>query len=137
VVVGFGEGLDFPTGQSHMTVWTHFVDGEAAHQVAERAKERRKAVTTRTGRAEGQDDEPELDVLADIAAVLDGAPRMPKTEVMHLLAERDARYRTWTDGQMKAALEKEGAPQYTSNGITTISGDKVREVLARRFSATD
>jgi hypothetical protein len=56
---------------------------------------------------------------------------------MHLLAELDDRYRTWTDGQMKAVLEKEGAPQYTSNGKTTISGEKVREVLARRLSATD
>ena len=137
VVVAFGEGLDFPTGQAHMTVWTHFVDGEAAHMVADRAKARRKAVTTRTGRADEQDDRPELDVLADVAAVLDGVPRMLKTEVMHLLAERDDRYRTWTDGQMKAALEAAGAPQYTSNGKTTINGDKVREVLARRFSVMD
>lgn len=137
VVVGFGEGLDFPTGQSHMTVWTHFVDGEDAHLVADRAKERRKAVTTRTGHADDQDDHPDLDVLADVAAVLDGAVRMRKDEAMHLLAERDDRYRTWTDGQMKAALEAAGAPQYTYNGVTHIHGERVREAMARRFSATD
>lgn len=137
VVVAFGEGLNFPVGQSHMTVWTHFVDGEDAHVVAGRAKERRKAVTTSTGRADDPDDGPDLDVLADVAAVLDGAVRMAKNEVMHLLAERDDRYRTWTDAQLKAALEEAGAPQYTSNGKTTISGEKVREALARRFSATD
>lgn len=137
VVVGFGEGLDFPVGASHMTVWTYFVSGEDAHMVAERAKARRKAGTTRTGRADEKDDLPDLDVLADVAAVLDGAVRMRKDEVMHLLAERDDRYRTWTDGQMKAALEAAGAPQYTYNGVTHIHGDRVREAVARRFSATD
>jgi S-DNA-T family DNA segregation ATPase FtsK/SpoIIIE len=137
VVVAFGEGLDFPVGQSHMTVWTHFVSGEDAHVVADRAKDRRKAVATRTGRADGQDDEPELDVLADVAAVVGDETRLLKQEVMLRLAERDDRYREFTDARLKAELEAAGAAQYTYNGVTHIHGDRVRDALARRFSATD
>ena len=80
---------------------------------------------------------PTLKATKDIAAVLDGAARMPKQEVMLRLAERDERYREWTDARLKAALEADGAPQYTSNGVTHVHGDRVREALARRFSATD
>lgn len=137
VVVAFGEGLDFPTGQAHMTVWTHFVDGEAAHLVADRAKARRKAVATRTGRAGEQNDLPKLDVLADVAAVIGSETRVLKQEVMLRLAERDDRYREFTDARLKAELEAAGAPQYTYNGVTHVHGDRVREALAQRFSATD
>jgi S-DNA-T family DNA segregation ATPase FtsK/SpoIIIE len=138
VVVVTGEGVNFPTGQAHMTVWTHFVDGDAAHQIADRAKTRRAALTSRTGQRDGQTGElPPLDVLADIAAILGDAVRLPKQEAMLRLAERDDRYRDWTDARLKAALEDAGAPQYTYNGVTHVHGDRVRDALARRFSATD
>ncbi len=134
LVLSAGDAVALPSGQSFVTVRTNYISGKDAVAIADRAKALRKPVATRTG---NQDDRPELDVLADVAAVLNGAVRMPKNEVMHLLAERDDRYRTWTDAQLKAALDQEGAPQYTSNGKTTISGDKIREALARRFSATE
>lgn len=133
-VVAAGDGVPVATGQVSTTVRTHFIDGKDAAAITDRAKSARKPVATRTGE---QDDQPDLDVLADVAAVLDGAVRMRKDEAMHLLAERDDRYRTWTDGQMKAALEAAGAPQYTYNGVTHIHGERVREAMARRFSATD
>lgn len=135
VVVAFGEGLDFPVGQSHMTVWTYFVNGEDAHVVADRAKERRRPVTTRAG-AEDQDDLPELDVLADVAALLGDARRMKVQEVLQRLAEQDERYRDWTNADFKAAMEAEGAENYPYNGITHVHGGRVREALARRFSAS-
>lgn len=134
LVLSAGDAVALPSGQSFVTVRTNYIGGKDAVAIANRAKALRKPVTTRSGE---QDDRPDLDLLADVAAVMDGAPRMRKDLVMHLLGERDSRYLDWTDARMKAALEKEGAPQYTSNGKTTINGDKVREVLARRFSATD
>lgn len=136
VVVAFGEGLDFPVGSSHMTVWTHFVNGEDAHLVAVRAKERRKAVTTSTGRTDGQDAEP-LDVLADVAALLGDAPRMRVQEVLQRLAEQDERYREWTNADFKAAMDEAGAENYPYNGVTHVHGGRVREAVARRISASD
>ena len=37
-VVVAGDGVDFPVGEPHMTVWTHFIDGDDATAIAERAK---------------------------------------------------------------------------------------------------
>jgi len=135
LVVAAGDAIAMPSGQVSVTVRSHYISGKDAVAIADRAKVLRKSVVTRTG--DKQDDRPELDVLADVAAVLDGAVRMLKQEVMHRLAERDDRYRAWTDAQLKAALDAEGAPQYTYNGVTHVHGERVREALARRFSATD
>ncbi|WP_228562104.1 hypothetical protein [Catenulispora rubra] len=137
VVVATGEGLDFPVGQAHMTVWTHFIDGDDATTIADRAKTRRAAMTSRTGAHDAAEELPPLDVLADIAAILGAAPRMLTQEAMQRLAERDERYRDWTNADFKAALDEAGAPTYTYNGRMHVHGDRVREALTRRFSATE
>ncbi|MFL6110528.1 MAG: ATP-binding protein [Catenulispora sp.] len=137
VVVATGEGVDFPVGQPHMTVWTHFIDGDDATAIADRAKTRRAAMTSRTGAHDAAEELPPLDVLADVAAILDGAPRMLTQEAMQRLAERDERYREWTNADFKAALDEAGAATYTYNGRMHVHGDRVREALSRRFSATD
>jgi S-DNA-T family DNA segregation ATPase FtsK/SpoIIIE len=82
-------------------------------------------------------DRPELDVLADVAALVGNAPRMKVQEVMQRLAEQDERYREWTNADFKAAMEKAGAENYPYNGVTHVHGGRVREALARRFSASD
>jgi len=137
VVVAAGEGVTFPAGEAFMTIWTHFIDGTASHEVADRAKEHRAAVESRTGAHDAAEELPPLDVLADVAAILDGAPRMLTQEAMQRLAERDERYREWTNADFKAALDEAGAATYTYNGRMHVHGDRVREALARRFSATD
>src|SRR5437870_2973674 len=52
----------------------------------------------RSDAAASQDsDGADPDVLADVAALLGDAPRMPVQEVMQRLAEQDQRYRHWTN----------------------------------------
>ena len=136
VVVVTGEGVDFPAGQPHLTVWSHFIDGDGAHQVADNAKARRSAVVTGDGRAPAEDAAP-LDVLTDVAAILGGAPRALVQDVMRALAERDARYREWTNADFKAAMESAGAPTYPYDGRMHVHGGRVREALAARISATE
>lgn len=135
-LVVVGDGIDIPIGEPSVNVRTHYIDGDAAWEIAEYAKTLRKTVTTRNGVAENEE-LPELDVLADVAAVINGETRLAKQEVMLRLAERDDRYREFTDARLKAELEAAGAAQYTYNGVTHVHGDRVREALARRFSATE
>ena len=138
VVVATGEGVDFPVGQAHMTVWTHFIDGDDAIAIAGRAKDRRAAVQSRTGLHDAAEAElPPLDVLADVAALIGDAPRMRTQEAMQRLAERDERYREWTDADFKAAMETAGAPTGPYEGRMHVHGGRVREAMARRFSATE
>ncbi|GAA1954666.1 FtsK/SpoIIIE domain-containing protein [Catenulispora subtropica] len=136
-LVVVGDGIDIPVGEPSVNVRTHYIDGDAAWEIAEYAKTLRKQVTTRDSIADDDQDKPDLDVLADVATVINGETRVPKQEVMLRLAEVDDRYREFTDARLKAELEAAGAPQYTYNGVTHVHGDRVREALARRFSATE
>ena len=119
-----------------MNVRTHYIDGDAAWEIAEYAKTLRKTVTTRDSVADGEQP-PDLDVLADVAAVINGEPRVLKQEVMLRLAEVDDRYREFTDAGSRPNWRPPGAPQYTYNGVTHVHGDRVREAIARRNSATE
>lgn len=134
LVLSAGDAVALPSGQSFVTVRTNYVSGKDAVAIADRAKALRKPVTTRSGE---QDDQPDLDVLADVAALLGDAPRMKVQEVLQRLAEQDERYREWTNADFKAAMEAEGAENYPYNGVTHVHGGRVREALARRVSASD
>lgn len=90
-----------------------------------------------TAQADAPAGRPDLDVLADVADLLGGLPRMRVQEVMQRLAEQDSRYRDWTNADFKAAMEKAGAPTYPYNGVKHVNGDSIREAMARRFSATE
>ena len=137
VVVATGEGVDFPIGQPHMTVWTHFIDGDDATAIADRAKTRRAAMTSRTGAHDAAEELPPLDVLADVAALIGDAPRMLVREVMQRLAERDGRYREWTNSDFKTAMEDAGAATGLYEGRMHVHGGRVREAVLRRFSANE
>jgi len=124
------DGIAIPKGQTSITLRTHFIDTDQAKDIADRAKALRSGVTTVAA------DEPaeELDPLADVAAVLGGGPeqRVATQEVLHRLAERNPAYRQWTFADLKQALEPVGAEPYKSNGISTVSRQRVLEGLAER-----
>ncbi|MGW5273626.1 ATP-binding protein [Streptomyces sp. NPDC004044] len=128
-VVVAGDGIKLAAGQTSVTVRTHYIDEDQAYAIAERAKERRSAVTTRDAAQPAG----EVDHLADIAAVLSDATRMRTQEVLQLLAQRNqVEYRAWTFQNLKAVLQPLGAEPYKSDGVMTVSRDRVLEALGER-----
>ncbi|MFF3060881.1 ATP-binding protein [Streptomyces sp. NPDC057909] len=128
-VVVAGDGIKLAAGQTSVTVRTHYIDEDQAKEIADRAKQRRTAVTTRAA-AESVE---EADHLADVAAVLSDAPRMRTQEVLQLLAQHNpVEYRAWTFQDLKAVLQPLGAEPYKSDGVMTVSRDRVLEALNER-----
>ncbi|HEX3779020.1 MAG TPA: ATP-binding protein, partial [Pseudonocardiaceae bacterium] len=94
-----GDGVPLPPGQSSITIRTHFVDGEVAAEVADRAKGRRGVRHTVT------DPEPARDLLSDLRTVLAGADRMRSKDALGQLGERwPDSYGLWSAQQFAAAL---------------------------------
>ncbi|MFE1786069.1 ATP-binding protein [Streptomyces sp. NPDC059506] len=122
------DGITIPAGQASITVRTHFITDEEAVEIADRAKARRTAVTTRADVAPVQ----ELDPLADIAAVLGDARRMRTQEVLTGLVGRDSRYREWTFTTLTAELDKYDAAPHKSDGHKVVAAEKIARALADR-----
>ena len=98
-VVVAGDGVPLPAGQASITIRTHFVDGAAAAEIAERAKARRAAVTTRTG-AEA----PARNVIADVSTVMAGRDRVRSSDVLQALKERwQESYAAWSAQHKRSA----------------------------------
>ncbi|MFJ4409227.1 ATP-binding protein [Streptomyces sp. NPDC088910] len=133
-VVVAGDGVKLAPGQPAITIRTHYIDGDEAAELADRIKDRRAGVDTRTA-ADSGDDKP-VDHLADIGAVLGDAKRMRTDEVRQRLAERNPReYRTWTPAALTRVLDDVDAAPYKSGGVMVVSSNHVRAALDRR--ATD
>ncbi|RAG83559.1 hypothetical protein DN069_21425 [Streptacidiphilus pinicola] len=129
VVVVAGDGVKLEPGQASITVRTHYVDTDQAHEIAERAKARRSAVATKTHV------EPVAQVypLADIAAVLGDVPRMKTVNVLHRLTELNrGEYEDWTPQDLKAFLAEVGCEPHKSNGNPVVDRDRVLEAIADR-----
>ncbi|MFG3050180.1 FtsK/SpoIIIE domain-containing protein [Kitasatospora sp. NPDC048239] len=124
-----GDGVKLAPGQSSITIRTHYINGEEAAEIAERAKARRKGVTTLSAV-----DRPDTaDPLSDIATVLGDEKRMRTQEVLAGLAAHDpGRYREWTFGDLKAVLDAAGAAPYKSDGVQVVSRTKVESALQLR-----
>ncbi|MFB7669554.1 FtsK/SpoIIIE domain-containing protein [Kitasatospora sp. NPDC056138] len=131
-VVVAGDGVKLAPGQSSITIRTHFISGEQAAEIADRAKARRSGVTT-----PGSVEIPEqTDPLADVAAVLGDAVRMRTQEVLSGLAARNpGEYRGWTFADLKTVLEAVGAAPYKSDGQMVVARDRVTEALKIRAEA--
>ncbi|MBM9621812.1 ATP-binding protein [Streptomyces zhihengii] len=122
-----GDGLKLAAGQSSITVRTHYIDGDAAQEIADRAKERRAGVATRAA------EQPDVDPLADIVAVLGNEPRMRTQEVLQLLAERNrAAYGAWTFSDLREFLAPWEAEPYKTDGKMQVSAERVIAALVRR-----
>lgn len=126
-VVVAGDGLKLAAGQTSITVRTHYIDGDQAQEIADRAKEHRAGVTTAT------DEQPDVDTLTDIATVLGSEPRMRTQEVLQLLTELNrGAYGDWTFTNLKTFLAPLGAAPYKTDGTMCVSSERVREALQER-----
>jgi len=90
-------------------VRTHYVSTNDAYTVITRAMD----IIRRTGRTittdQPADSEPVRDLLADVAAVLDGSDKLRSSDVLHQLRVRwEATYGGWSAQQFATALENCG-----------------------------
>jgi S-DNA-T family DNA segregation ATPase FtsK/SpoIIIE len=131
-VVVASDGIEIPAGQASITVRTHYISTDDAHVIADRAKALRDGVTTLHAIERGE----ERDPLADVAAALGDAARVPTTDVLKRLAalNEDA-YGAWTNGDLKRVLDAHGAEPYKSDGRMVVARDRVLRALANRDGA--
>ncbi|MFC9002718.1 FtsK/SpoIIIE domain-containing protein [Streptomyces microflavus] len=124
------DGIEMPSGQSSITVRTHYLTDEQAVQVAERAKALRNGVTTLHAVERGE----ERDPLTDVMTVLGDAARVLTTDVLKRLTvlSEDA-YGKWSHLDLKRVLDGTGAEPYKSHGRMVID----RERLARHLTNLD
>ncbi|MEU8448587.1 ATP-binding protein [Streptomyces globisporus] len=128
-VVVAGDGIKLAPGQTSVTVRTHYIDGDQAAEIADRAKALRDGVTT----VAAVDHTPERDEVADIMTVLGDAPRLLTQDVLKRLAVLSkAAYGTWSFLDLKRALDGTGAEPYKSDGRMTIARDRLARHLADR-----
>ncbi|MFF2640331.1 ATP-binding protein [Streptomyces niveus] len=124
-----GDGIQLAPGQASITVRTHYIDGDTADEIAQRAKDRRAGVTTRSVLQPAED----VDTLADIRQVLGDQPRMRTQEVLQRLTELNhAYYDGWTFPDLKRYLEPLGAEPYKSEGVMTVSTSRVLDAIDER-----
>ncbi|MFD4140246.1 ATP-binding protein [Streptomyces sp. NPDC058572] len=128
-VVVASDGIAIPAGQSSITVRTHYIDTDAASEIAGRAKALRDGVTTLRVIERGE----ERDPLADIATVIGDAPRVLTQDVLKRLAalNEDA-YGGWSFIDLKRVLDGTGAEPYKSDGRMVVGRDRITRALANR-----
>jgi S-DNA-T family DNA segregation ATPase FtsK/SpoIIIE len=124
-----GSGVELAAGQVSKTIRTHYINGDEAAEIAERAKERRTAVET-----SAQVEEPaHVDHLQNIADTLD-APRVrTQTVLQHLAEQNRVEYADWTFADLKTFLADAGAPVRKSEGLQIVDRQMVLDALAQRL----
>ncbi|MGV9497383.1 ATP-binding protein [Streptomyces sp. NPDC003642] len=128
-VVVASDGIAIPAGQASINVRTHYIDTEQATEIADRAKTLRDGVTTLHVIERGE----ERDPLADIAAVLGNAPRLRTQDVLKRLANlNEDAYGKWTFIDLKRVLDGTGAEPYKSDGVMTVSRERLARALTNR-----
>ncbi|MFD9072099.1 ATP-binding protein [Streptomyces lasiicapitis] len=128
-LVAAGEGVPLAAGQVSVNVRTHFIDGDAAAEIADRAMELRSRVTT-LSRPEAVEDRDEL---ADLEVVLNGEERVRTPEVLHRLKNLDkAYYELWDGGRLRRLLIDAGEDTGTYKGYPVVNRDRVLRALANR-----
>ncbi|MEU9285980.1 FtsK/SpoIIIE domain-containing protein [Streptomyces sp. NPDC048275] len=128
-IVVAGEGIPLEAGQSSVTVRTHFISGEDALALTERAKARREDVATVHKLEVVQP----VDHLADLAAVVGRENRVRTTEVIHRLKTRNhAVYEHWNGARLKALLAEYGEEPGTIDGYPVVKLESVERALDRR-----
>lgn len=108
-----------------------YVDQKDAHRVTKRAMQLRNQ--TELPEPEPEDDDTQLDPLADIVAVLGDKARMRTQEVLQRLTEHNrAAYGEWTPNRLTEYLADHDAEPYKSGGLMQVAADKVRDAIAQR-----
>ena len=113
---------------------TGYIGPDDAKEIADRAKARRSGVVT----VQAADVEKPVDHLADIAAVLGEDARVRTQEVLHRLATlNEAVYGGWTFADLKAELEPYGAQPRKSDGVMTVSRERVEDAILERLAGME
>jgi S-DNA-T family DNA segregation ATPase FtsK/SpoIIIE len=132
-VVVAGDGVKLEPGQSSITIRTHFISGEDAAAIADRAKAARSGVPKLTV----VDRSAPVDTLTDIAAVLGDDERVRTQEVIQRLAQRNpGQYRGWTFSDLTQVLDAVDAAPHKSDGYMVVDRAKVLDALHRRDADT-
>ncbi|MHC3816737.1 FtsK/SpoIIIE domain-containing protein [Streptomyces sp. DT9] len=123
------DGIAIPAGQASITVRTHYIDDDAAVEIATRARALRDGVTTLHVVEQGEARDP----LADIAAVIGDTKRVLTQDVLQRLAvlSEDA-YGDWTNGDLKRVLDGTAAEPYKSDGRMVVGRERIARALANR-----
>lgn len=128
-----GDGVSLPAGAASITIRTHFVDGEAAGEIAERAKRLRG---NKRSTLKAVPDE-ERDLLADTAAALGGEERVKTVDVAARLRKLAPHYRPYAalDGtRLSELLEGLGVRVTRKDGYPQVRTERVHEAMAERVS---
>jgi S-DNA-T family DNA segregation ATPase FtsK/SpoIIIE len=133
-----GEGVPLPAGQSSMTVRTHFIDGDDAATVIERAVVIRGGAKAEPAQVEAA---PEVrDLLEDLAEVL-GEHKVPAGDVVALLRDLApdwAPYQRLARTELVTRLDQEhGIKVPTTGNKYPIDPVTVRDAIAARAAAGD
>ncbi len=124
-----GEGVPLPPGASSITVRTHYIDGDGATAVADRAKALRGQHRTRTITTDG----PPPDHLADIAAALRGEDALRTAVVLARLSEANpATYKKWTFQTLTATLTAHHIKVGKSVGQSVVRATDIHRALTLR-----
>ncbi|WP_237502654.1 ATP-binding protein [Streptomyces sp. SID8374] len=129
-VVVAGDGLQLGPGQTSVTVRTHYIDGDQAAEVADRAKRARAQVVTR---ADVEKPAAPVDHLADIIRVMGDEPKLRTQEVLQRLTELNrAEYTEWTFADLTQYLEPLGAEPYKTGGVMHVSAERLLAAVLNR-----
>ena len=134
-----GDGVPLPPGQSSLTIRTHFIDGDDAIAVADRAKALRKRTTTRTT-TQARDSEPPRDLLNDLIEVLgDAQEPVPTGDIPALLrdlAPEDPGYRDLRAGTLREQLAALGIKVPSTGNRWPLDPAAVRRAATHRDAAS-
>jgi S-DNA-T family DNA segregation ATPase FtsK/SpoIIIE len=129
-----GDGVELPPGQASITIRTHFVDTDEAHEVADRAKRLR----TDARRAKAAAVEQSRDHLEDLALVVATEERVRTPEVLHRLKNLHApTYSDWDGSRLKKLLIDAGEDTDTYTGYPVVKRNRILRALANRDEADD
>lgn len=131
-VVVAGDGVELQPGEASITIRTHFIDTDPAHEVAARAKALRSRVTS-LRKLEVVDD---VDQLADLEKVLAGEERVRTPEVLHRLKNLNAAaYTDWDGGRLRRLLTDHGEDTNVYQGYPVVHRSRVLKALESREEA--
>ncbi|WP_234440564.1 FtsK/SpoIIIE domain-containing protein [Streptomyces rimosus] len=130
-----GDGIKLAPGQSSVTVRTHFIDIDAAKELAERAKALRAGVQTQTA----ADPAEEADHLTDVLEALGDGKRVQTQEVLRrLISKHPDIYGSWELHDLTRVLREAGAePKATradngKAGVVCVSRARIQAAIEAR-----
>ncbi|MFE7446843.1 FtsK/SpoIIIE domain-containing protein [Streptomyces chartreusis] len=122
-------GVKMEPGQVSVTVRTHFISGEDAIALTDRAKARREAVAT----VHKLEVARPVDHLSDLVTAVRGEKRVRTTEVIHRLKALDhGVYEHWNGGNLKALLAEYGEETGTIDGYPVVKLESIERAIEQR-----